>query len=65
MSEHKLTIDVQKIASAFVEIRACMDILEEEMTKALLKEEANNAKANGAGEEEPETEVERQSEGKL
>jgi hypothetical protein len=41
VSGHKLDIDVQKIAIALQAVRAQMDILEEMVQEALLKENKN------------------------
>jgi len=41
MSDHKLNIDVQKIAIAIQEIRAQADLIENIIHEALLKENEN------------------------
>ena len=41
MSDHQLTIDIQKIAIALQAIRVQIDILEDLVQKALLKENEN------------------------
>ena len=41
MSDHKLNIDVQKVALSMQAIRAQLEILEEILKEALLKENKN------------------------